>query len=441
MNNRVRSGVLALAPQRREWLASAEPRLVAKMSALGWLAGFFFASRIIAVFLSARWLNIGTEPGVVLTFGSGTLLILAALARGVGPSTQPMMWLWQVWPLRWVGLFITFSGLSLMWTGAASPVNSALYWLALVGDVLLVVLIFRGSEASLAAHSVIKGFVSGSCVLAVIAWVLPPAEDLRLGDLEYFNTNQIGNLCALSLFLYQLLASRTQVRWRLAPLLLAVTLFRSLSKATLVAFVASQAFRLSVDRSLSRRKKALVVTCAVVVTLAFWGLLESYLDIYSNAGNQAETLTGRTAIWAWSLDAALSRPWFGNGIDAMWKVAPPFGGELFEARHAENELLQQFFAYGVLGVTMLIGTYTSLCRQFRRMSSMPGRTVLTSLLIFVVVRGVAEAEPFDLLMPLWMITTMALLVQSSKLQEGRALCYGAERAHDEPIARRNEVVA
>src|ERR1035441_5380206 len=76
-------------------------------------------------------------------------------------------------------------------------------------------------------------------------------------------------------------------------------------------------------------------------------LLDAYFGVYTSAGNQAETLTGRTAIWAWALDAGLSHPWLGNGFDAMWKVAPPFGSELFEARHAENEILQQFFAYEI----------------------------------------------------------------------------------------------
>ncbi len=94
----------------------------------------------------------------------------------------------------------------------------------------------------------------------------------------------------------------------------------------------------------------------------------------------------------------------------MWKVVPPFGPEKFEARHAENELLTQFYAFGIVGVCLLIGIYGSLYRQIRRLQG-PVKIVLLSLLLFVVVRGVAEAEPFDLLLPLWSIVLISLLVE------------------------------
>jgi hypothetical protein len=38
--------------------------------------------------------------------------------------------------------------------------------------------------------------------------------------------------------------------------------------------------------------------CDTLITTVFSGLLNSYFDIYSNAGNSAETLTGRLGIWA-----------------------------------------------------------------------------------------------------------------------------------------------
>jgi len=162
----------------------------------------------------------------------------------------------------------------------------------------------------------------------------------------------------------------------------------------------------------------LLVLGAAVISISFWGLLDSYFETYTTAGNQAETLTGRTAIWAWSLDAALNRPIFGNGFDAMWKVAPPFGSDLFEARHAENELLQQFFAYGICGVVILIGVYGSLYKRFRSLPSGSMRSILIAFLVFVVVRGLAEAEPFDLLLPSWLITALMFLTEENSLALG-----------------------
>lgn len=434
MSGAMRRGISGQTSGQVHWSSCSEAQSDGAVSPIAWASGFLFAFRTVAVFIAARWLNLGTEPGVLFTFACSAALVLIAAIQGFGPSAQPIRWIWKAGPFRWVVVFLALSGFSFMWTSAASPGGSAIYWSALAGDVLLVLLVFRGSGPKRAAHSILKGFVWGSCVLAAIAWILPPAEDLRLGDLEYFNTNQIGNLCVLGIFMCLLLASRRHGRWGVATIFLTITLFRSLSKSTLVAFVASQALRLVVDRGMSRRSKVLLTVGALALTLAFWGLIEAYVDVYSNAGNQAETLTGRTAIWAWSLDAATSRPWLGNGIDAMWKVAPPFGGELFEARHAENELLQQFFAYGVAGVCVLIGLYASLWRRFRRLANLSDRSVLTSLMVFIVVRGIAEAEPFDLLLPIWLITTVSLLVEWSPRQDSALVSQDTSPQGQRPAA-------
>jgi O-antigen ligase len=95
----------------------------------------------------------------------------------------------------------------------------------------------------------------------------------------------------------------------------------------------------------------------------------------------------------------------------MWKVVPPFGSDQFEARHAENELLQQFYAYGVVGIAMLIGLYGSLYRRIRRLNRSTVKIIFVGILLFVLVRGLAEAEPFDLLLPLWLIVLISLLAE------------------------------
>ena len=154
----------------------------------------------------------------------------------------------------------------------------------------------------------------------------------------------------------------------------------------------------------------LTIALALII-LVFWGLLEAYYDLYTTYGNQAETLTGRTAIWAYVLDAGIDQPWVGHGFDSMWKIVPHFG--TFEARHAENEVLQQFYSYGVAGIVMLCGLYGSLYRQMRKLSGTPLEINFVSMLFFVIVRGLAEAEPFDLLLPLWAIVMLAMLVDSA----------------------------
>lgn len=402
-------------------------------STLAACTGCLFSCRTIFVLITARWLNIGTEAGILAGFALSLMLLIATSLAAFGNRAHSCKGLVETRTFQWVTLYLAFAGCSLLWSASASPAASAVYWCGLVLDVGMVVLLCRADGGECAATSLMQGFITGTCVLSAVAWMMPAEEDLRLGDMEFFNTNQIGNLCALAVLMCAYLGSRGDRRWRAAALFLGITLLRSLSKSTLVAFLVCQAYRLIRDTGMSTRRKWLMTIGAVVITFIFWGLLDAYYGVYTDAGNQAETLTGRTAIWAWGFDAALSRPWFGNGFDAMWKVAPPFGGELFEARHAENELLQQFFAYGVWGIAMLVGVYGSLYRRIRVLPRGSERSILASFLVYVVVRGFAEAEPFDLLLPLWLITALTLLIRQHE--------NGAERAEEKPNLLGGESVA
>jgi O-antigen ligase len=159
---------------------------------------------------------------------------------------------------------------------------------------------------------------------------------------------------------------------------------------------------------MSRRRKLFLTIGSILVVLMFWGLFEAYYNFYTTNGNQAETLTGRTAIWNYVLDGALERPWIGHGFDSMWNVVPTFG--TFEARHAENEFLEQAYSYGGVGIVLLCGVYGSLYSNIRRMAQKSSRVICVSIILFVIVRGLAEAEPFDLLLPLWAVVLLGVLV-------------------------------
>jgi exopolysaccharide production protein ExoQ len=382
------------------------------------LAGFFFSFRSIAVLVSARWMNLGTEPGVIATFVAEFALLLMIVFQSIGAPERFAVSITR--PARWVMFFLVFAGCSLAWSLTVSKLGSFLYWSGLVADFGIVMLLLRGRSTNSTVNSLFAGFIWSTCALAVIAWLIPATVDLRLGDTEFFNTNQIGNLAAFGIFLAQYLrrsnqGTRHQARWICASIFLGITLLRSLSKTTIIAFVCSQIVLLLLNRSMTRKQKLLTVMVLLAVVLSFWGLLEDYYDVYTTAGNQAETLTGRTAIWIYTFHAAIARPWLGNGFDSMWKVFPPFGGEFFEARHAENEVLQQFFAYGAVGVVMLVGIYTSSLRGIRGMRSDSGKAILGGMVLYVLIRGLAEAEPFDLLLPVWMVVVMSAISGQAQL--------------------------
>lgn len=371
--------------------------------------GFFFSFRSALAMISARWLGMGSQPGVMAMFIIEFALLLMIMFQAMGPADRPLRWMTQQATVRWVLLFLAFSCTSLLWSAAVSRPASFLYWCGLAADVAIVAVLLRGDAVSETSYSLMRGFIWSTCLLASMAWLMPATSDLRLGDPDYFNTNQIGNLCAMAIFMAQFLAGRGDAKRRGAIWFLVITLLRSLSKATIIAFAFAETMLMFHDKSMGRKKKIAIACAAVVVIVAYWGLIGSYFDDYTS-GSQAQSLTGRTGIWAYTLGVALDKPWFGNGMDAMWKVFPPFGRDMFEARHAENELLQQFFAYGVVGIVMLAGMYASLWRRIARLPKGTPKAVLTAIMAFVVVRGLAEAEPFDLLLPLWMMTLMSSVV-------------------------------
>jgi O-antigen ligase len=310
---------------------------------------------------------------------------------------------------RWVVAFLGFSLCSLYWSDTVSIPVAMAYWCGMAADVVMVFLLLRSGPAEKVASRLIKGYVIGACIIACVMWLSPTMQDLRPGNDEFFSPNAIGFTCAFGIFLAQLLILSERA-WRFPAIFLAISLLRSLSKTTLIAFLASELLLLFISTTIRRRTKIMIVAAGATVLAAFSGLIAAYYEVYSNAGNQAETLTGRIGIWAFILDRSLERPWFGHGFDSVWKVIPPFGSDQFEAWHAHNELLQQFYAYGVVGIALFIGIYGSFYLQVRRVSRPELKPILLGLIVFIVIRGLGDTERFDLSLPLWSIALLSLML-------------------------------
>lgn len=370
--------------------------------------GCYFAFRIVAVVLAVRLFHADPQLGVAASLSLNYLLLLAAGLLSVGPAPRTTSWFYSIRSFCWSFIFLAFSGCSLLWTSSASISAAAAFWCAMASDFAIVVLLLRIGPIEQTAASMMKGYVWGACAIALIAWILPAQSDLRLGDEDYLGPNQIGYVCAFAFFLAQYLIRNGKGGLRVPAFFLATTLLRSLSKTTIVAFVAGQLVLLIRDRSLSAKAKLCRSGVAILLISAFWGLLAAYYDVYTHAGNQSETLTGRIGIWAYLLTEALQQPWIGHGFHSVWKVVPPFGD--FEARHAHNELLQQFYAYGAVGVAIVAALYWSVYREIRGASREPYQPVLLAMFVFILVRGVADTEVFDLSLPLWGIVLIGSIL-------------------------------
>ena len=375
---------------------------------IAFVIGFFFSFRLAIPILFMKLFGADLQTGSAIKLSLSFLLFTAVCFTSFGTSTRTLGSLLEPSSIRWALLFIAFSGCSLLWSETASLAASMAYWSGTAIDVATIIFLLRAGSVTEVAASVMKGFIWASCWIALIAWLMPAQYDLRLGDEDFFNANSICNVCVFAVFFAQYLMRRKMAKYGLITFLLVLTILRSLSKTTIAAFIVSEIYFVIQDRSMSRRSKILLTVAAILVVLMFWGLFEAYYTFYTSYGNQADTLTGRTAIWSYVIDGVMEHPWIGHGFDSMWNVVPTFG--TFEARHAENELLEQAYSYGAVGIVVLCGVYGALYSNIRRMEQESSKVICTSIILFVIVRGFAEAEPFDLLLPLWTVVLLGVLV-------------------------------
>lgn len=374
---------------------------------LAFLVGFYFSFRLIFTVVLVRMLGADPQSGSEFRIALGFVLVGFSWLWLLGSSPRSLTSLTRLPTLRWVCAYLIFSLASLLWGEAASPAISFAYWCGTACDLILVTLFLSTDRSSTYATAILRGFIVSTCVIAAVAWIMPAQYDLRLGDEAYFNSNSIANLAVMAIFFAQYLARRGhRLQGRIPTIFLAITVLRTLSKTTIAAFAVSEAYLIIRDRSMTVRRKLFVLFSVLAVVFLFWGLLAAYFDFYTSYGNESLTLTGRTAIWAYVAEHSLERPWFGHGFDSMWKVVPVFG--TFEARHAENELLEQFYSYGIAGLVLGFAIYREFYRVVRRCTDSE-RIVFVAMLLYVLVRGMAEAEPFDLLMPLWAVALIAFV--------------------------------
>lgn len=366
------------------------------------LVGGYFALRVSITFL---FFQSDPPTGAAVSLALNLLLLLPVALYAAGPAAMPFAEALRVRPVRWVLAFLALAAISLLWSETPSLVVALGYWAAMAADVALVLLLVRADGARCAAESLLKGFVCGTCLLCVVAWVAPSMQDLRLGDDEFLTPNLIGFECAFGTLLCQHLAAQ-EARWKWLGLFLAITLVRSISKTSIAAFLIVEAFYLLRTPAPKRGAKVAMVAGAALVAALFSGLYLSYYNVYTNAGTQAETLTGRTGIWLVTLQLAWQEPWLGHGFHSYRSLIPAFGA--FEPWHAHNELLQQFFTYGVVGVALVATLYVSLLRHSYRHRADPLASTCRSLLLLVAIRGLADTERFDLSFPLWAIAAFSL---------------------------------
>jgi O-antigen ligase len=369
------------------------------------LVGFNFTFQTV---LTILFFKSDPQQGTVTVLALNVLaLVLAAFSSyGDVPSIQPSCF--KTPTLRWAAAFLGFALVSITWTaGPLLPAGG--YWLTWASGIATVWLLLRRPHPMQQAHSLMMGAIWGATLVTLVAWSLPTTSDLRIGDEDFLHPNFIGHLFALTSLLAMYLSRENKI-WRWSAVWLAITLLRTLSKTSILAFIAAIVFYLVYDSALARKTKIWFGVIAAALLVSFWGLLETYLDNYAQ-GNSVETLTGRTYVWATTLNYALEEPWFGYGFYSYRSIIPLFGS--FEPVHAHNELLHQFFSLGLVGVIGAFGVYWIFFRQIRRSPDGNLKTLAATLLVFALIRGLTDAEIYDLSLPIWLITMLSILLCST----------------------------
>jgi exopolysaccharide production protein ExoQ len=383
------------------------------------LTGFFFAFRFAVTYLGFQ-----SDPrtGSITVLACSALLLVASLTYTLGDNQFSLRCLFASRTIRWLLAYLVMSGLSLFWTSAESIMDAGALWGGMVMEVVTVLLLVKRPNVEDRADALLKGFVVGMLVVGALGWISPTLPDLRIGDYEFLHPNMIGMYSALAFFLAQHLALENRI-WRWACLALGITLLRSISKTSIIALLAAESFYLLREQQISRRLKVQIAAVGLIVICAFAALLESYLEIYTTtgSGDQAETLTGRTAIWATAFFIAIEKPLIGHGFYSFRTLIPAFGS--FEPWHAHNELLQEFFEYGVLGVVVTVSLYVALIFAARRFTAITsagnpatirayGRLV-SVVVLFAVAHGLTESVNFGLTVPLWLFAVLAIVLDQT----------------------------
>jgi exopolysaccharide production protein ExoQ len=389
--------------------SSTRPRHLSGFSMAG-AAGFYFGLRVCITFL---FFQSNPQAGAIVSVGANLLVLLVVAIYAIGPAKESLRKAVGTPTIRLVLSFLALAVVSLAWSETPSKGVALGYWCALAADVFLVLLLACANGFAATSETLLKGYVWGVAILSVIAWCAPAMQDLRLGDDDFLTPNAIGFACAIGTLLCQYFAHEEEsLKWLGG--FLALTLLRSLSKTSIAAFIVAEALYLYRTPLVTRAAKMKVLAGALITAAIFSGLIWRYYNVYANAGNQAETLTGRTSIWIVAVGLALEEPWLGHGFHAFRSVIPAFGA--FEPWHAHNELIQQFFTYGLAGVVLVVTLYGSFLRLCERCSSHRFSLTGQSLLVLVLIRGFADTERFDLSFPLWALTTASLLLRFEEVQ-------------------------
>jgi hypothetical protein len=66
------------------------------------------------------------------------------------------------------------------------------------------------------------------------------------------------------------------------------------------------------------------------------------------------------------------------------------------------------FAYGIVGLFVVVAVYVSFYRTVRTSRNQSLKSLATAILVLVLVRGLVDTDRFELCFPLWLMTMLSI---------------------------------
>ncbi len=315
-------------------------------------------------------------------------------------------------------LFLLWAVLSLLWTRAESAISGFGYWMEIVAEVALTLFLLVLTPKETLLRKSLQGIALGGIALGLVAMTSGVTDELgRAGDEVFLHPNLLGfrlGLAALvSWYLY--IASRNEVGrrfWGCMAVILLFLLVNTLSKTSILAFIAASFVMIFANPMPGWRKYWILIGGLLVAATSF-GFIADYLDEYTSRGDGqlALTLTGRTLIWAETWEMILENPIAGYGIISFRDHGPQIADVRLVTAH--NEILNVFFSFGIVGLILCLTMYLALLLEIRKVKRVqsinaPELTLFSAIVVFAFVRGFAQAPLIGFSFPL------ALLILSSQ---------------------------
>jgi O-antigen ligase len=316
-------------------------------------------------------------------------------------------------------VFLVWAGISVLWAPNAS--TATMFYLGNIVPVVVVYLLCKMASPLLVFRNACIGSAYAAVFSIPLALLLTGYSGGRLGLTSegLFVISPIAFSACIGVMSVAYLAQTGRFTRPLTILfssLLLVELYLTFAKTEMISLVAAIAVYILFSNASGWQRVRRIVGMAVGLAIALVALAPKIADYLGGSEIQgADTLTGRTVLWAETILQVVHGPWLkGYGLMAFSRIGPiPFHGAEHLV-HAHNEFVTTWFNLGLIGVFLLFSAYVALgvnsAAVIRKSDTIAAITLCA--VIFCLARGIAEANSLLSVLPIQWLVLMDAAVRS-----------------------------